>query len=120
MINNCYLFIFIRIFNYMKKKISLKLVREFLLNLGFDWKFFYLKNNLESFVMAKKFDEIFCLSDEEVFLELFQNNKIYYFWFVITEEKFQKVVYKKNLMSGALVEDYSDAWRSFISEELTI
>ena len=100
-------------------EIDLDKVKSFLNSFGFEWRFFYFKDNLKTFQIATSFNDIKSTNEEVVVLELFKGKKIYYCKFVITENLFQKIVCESNPICGKVVEDFSLDWQKFLNKDLS-
>ena len=100
--------------------ISVKQVRRFLSTLGYDWHFLYWKKDMQTFSVAENFEDIDCLNGNKMVLELFQHKKIYYYWFVITESIFKRIVSQSHSMSCEIAEDFSEAWQNFLNNNFSL
>ena len=89
------------------------MVKDFLLNLGYEWKYCYWKPCEQTFIMANSFLDIESDKNNAVVLELFKGNKIWYMWFRISKESFQYIVSRGGSLSEECVEDYSEEWKVF-------
>ena len=100
----------------MNKNKELECLQKFLLTLGYEWSYVYLKISDETFKVAKSFSDVKCEKGEVVFLELCKEKKMLYLKFRITEEKFQKIMSCSVYFVNGVEEDFSKEWKSFLCE----